>query len=63
MNLKKKKKRRALKLIKAEEEKQKQLEYIKIKEWEEKFDREQKAESMRKLRKRLQEKELEKLKS
>jgi hypothetical protein len=34
-------------LIKQEEDKQKQLENIKIKEWEEKFDREQKAREQR----------------
>ena len=45
--------------------KQKQLENIKIKEWEEKFDREQKAKEHREnLREqRLRQKELEKLKS
>ena len=50
-------------MIKEEEEKQKELEYIKIKEWEEKFDREQKAKEHREnLREqRLREKELEKL--
>ena len=48
-----------------EEEKQKELEYIKIKEWEEKFDREQKAREQREnLREqRLRQKELERLKS
>ena len=52
-------------MIKEEEEKQKQLEYIKIKEWEEKFDREQKAKEHREnLREeRLRQRELEKLKS
>ena len=52
-------------MIKEEEEKQKQLEYIKIKEWEEKFDREQKAREHREnLREqRLRQKELEKLRS
>jgi hypothetical protein len=52
-------------LIKQEEDKQKQLENIKIKEWEEKFDREQKAREHREnLREqRLRQKELEKLKS
>ena len=52
-------------MIKEEEEKQKQLENIKIKEWEEKFDREQKAREHREnLREqRLRERELEKLKS
>ena len=43
--------------------KQKELEYIKIREWEEKFDREQKAKEHREnLREqRLKQKELEKL--
>ena len=52
-------------MIKEEEEKQKQLEYIKIKEWEEKFDREQKAkEHQENLREeRLRQRELEKLQS
>ena len=52
-------------MIKEEEEKQKELEYIKIKEWEEKFDREQKAKEHREnLREeRLRQRELEKLKS
>ena len=46
-------------------EKQKELEYIKIKEWEEKFDREQKIKEQREnLREqKLREKELERLKS
>ena len=54
-----------MKLIKEEEEKQKQLEYIKIKEWEEKFDREQKErEHKENLREqRLRAKELEKLRA
>ena len=52
-------------MIKEEEEKQKELENIKIKEWEEKFDREQKAREHREnLRdQRLRQKELEKLKA
>ena len=52
-------------MIKEEEEKQKELEFIKIKEWEEKFDREQKAKEHREnLREeKLRQKELEKLKS
>jgi len=52
-----------LKIIKEEEERQKQLEYIKIKEWEEKFDREQKAKEHREnLREqKLKQRELEKL--
>ena len=51
-------------MIKEEEEKQKELEYIKIKEWEEKFDREQKAKEHREnLREeRLRRRELESLK-
>ena len=54
-----------LKLIKQEEEKKKELEFIKIKEWEEKFDRDQKIKQQREnLREqRLREKELERLKS
>ena len=54
-----------MKLIKQEEEKQKEMEYIKIKEWEEKFDREQKMrEQKENLREqRLRQKELERLKS
>ena len=50
-------------MIKEEEEKQRQLEHIKIKEWEDKFDREQKAKEHREnLREqRLRQKELEKL--
>ena len=52
-------------MIKEEEEKRKELEFIKIKEWEEKFDREQKAKEHREnLREeRLRQRELEKLKS
>ncbi len=52
-------------MIKQEEEKQKELEFIKIKEWEEKFDRDQKIRQQREnLREqRLREKELERLKS
>ena len=48
-----------------EEDREKELEYIKIKEWEEKFDREQKAREQREnLREqRLRQKELERLKS
>ena len=48
-----------------EEDRKKELEYIKIKEWEEKFDREQKAKEHREnLREeRLRQRELEKLKS
>ena len=50
-------------MIKEQEERQKELEYIKIKEWEEKFDREQKEKEHREnLREeRLRQKELEKL--
>ena len=52
-------------LIKEEEDRKKQLEYIKIKEWEEKFDREQKIrEQKENLREqRLRQKELDRLKS
>ena len=48
-----------------EEDRQKELEYIKIKEWEEKFDREQKAKEHReKVREqKLRQRELEKLRS
>ena len=48
-----------------EEEKQKELEYIKIKEWEEKFDREQKEQERKEnLREqRLRQKELDKIRS
>ena len=51
-------------MIKEEEVKQKEIEYIKIREWEEKFDREQKArEHKENLREeRLRHKESEKLK-
>ena len=54
-----------MKIIREEEEKKKELENIKIKEWEEKFDREQKArEHKENLREqRLRQKELEKLRS
>ena len=54
-----------MKLLKEEEAKKKQLEYIKIKEWEEKFDKEQKAREHREnLREqRLRQKEMERLKS
>ena len=55
-------KNKELKTLKEDEERKKQLEYIKIKEWEEKFDRDQKekelAENRRELR--LRQKELEK---
>lgn len=46
-----------------EEEKKKKLEYIKIKEWEEKFDREQKLKEQEEIRReqKLKEKELERL--
>ena len=52
-------------MIKEEENKQKELEHIKIKEWEDKFDREQKAREHREnLREqRLRQNELEKLRS
>jgi len=46
-----------------EEERQKQLEYIKIKEWEEKFDREKKLKEQEEIRRdqKLRQKELEKI--
>ena len=49
-------------MIKEEEEKQKELEYIKIKEWEEKFDREQKLKEQQDIRReqRLMQREMEK---
>ena len=52
-------------MMKQEEERQKELEFIKIKEWEEKFDREQKAREHREIlrEEKLRQKELEKLKS
>jgi len=52
-----------LKVLKEQEDKQKELEYIKIKEWEEKFDREQKLKEQEEIRReqRLKQKELEKL--
>ena len=52
-------------MIKEEEEKEKQLENLKNKEWEEKFDREQKArEHKENLREqKLRQKELEKLRA
>ena len=48
--------------MKEEENKQKELEYIKIKEWEEKFDRDQKLKEQEEIRReqRLMQKELEK---
>ena len=48
-------------MIKQEEEKQKELEFIKIKEWEEKFDREQKIREQREniREQKLRQKELE----
>ena len=52
-------------MIVEDEERKKQLEYIKIKEWEEKFDREQKAREHREniREQRLRQKEIERLKS
>ena len=49
--------------MKEEEDRQKQLEYIKIKEWEEKFDREEKLKEQEEIRReqRLRQKELEKI--
>ena len=51
-----------MKVIKEEENKKRELEYIKIKEWEEKFDREQKLREQEEIRReqRLMQKELEK---
>ena len=48
--------------MKEEEDKQKELEYIKIKEWEEKFDRDQKLREQEEIRReqRLIQKEMEK---
>ena len=52
-------------MIKEEEEKQKQLENIKIKEWEEKFDQEQKIKERKEYlrEQQLRLKELDKLRS
>ena len=49
--------------MKEEEERKKKLEYIKIKEWEEKFDQEQKLREQAEIRReqRLKEKELDKI--
>ena len=49
-------------MLKEDEDRKKQLEYIKIKEWEEKFDKEQKAkEHLENLREqKLKQRELEK---
>ena len=60
-----KRKDKEIKAFKEDEKRKKQLEYIKMKEWEEKFDREQKAKEHREnLREqRLRQKELERLKS
>ena len=46
-----------------EEERKKKLEYIKIKEWEEKFDREQKLQEQEEIRReqKLKERELQRL--
>ena len=46
-----------------EEQQKKKLEYIKIKEWEEKFDREQKLKEQEEIRReqKLKEKELQRL--
>ena len=48
--------------MKEEQDKQKELEYIKIREWEEKFDREQKLKEQDEIRReqRLIQKEMEK---
>ena len=51
-------------MINKEKEKQKNLEYIRIKEWEEKFDIEKKTKEQEEIRReqRLNEREFEKLK-
>ena len=51
--------------MKEEEERKSKLEYIKIKEWEEKFDQEKKLKEQEEIRReeRLKERELGKLKS
>ena len=51
-------------MLKEEEERQKQLENIKIKEWEEKFDKEKKIQEQEEIRReqKLRQKELEKIK-
>ena len=50
-------------LLKLEEERQKKLEYIRIKDWEEKFDIEKKAKEQEEIRReqRFKQKELEKI--
>jgi hypothetical protein len=50
-------------LLKEKEERQKKLEYIRIKEWEEKFDIEKKAKEQEEIRKeqRFKQKELGKI--
>ena len=50
-------------MLREEEEKQKQLENIKIKEWEEKFDKEKKIQEQEEIRReqKLRQKELEKI--
>ena len=59
----KRRKEKALKSLMEEEEQKKKLEYIKIKEWEEKFDREQKLREQEEIRReqKLKEKELQRL--
>ena len=60
----KRKKDKALKLIKQEEDRMKEIEYIKIREWEEKFDREQKIKEQKELRReqKIKDQELKRLK-
>ena len=55
-------KNRPLKILKEEEDRQKEAEFIKIREWEEKFDREQKQKEQDEIRReqRLIQKEIEK---
>ena len=50
-------------MLREDEEKQKQLENIKIKEWEEKFDKEKKIQEQEEIRRdqKLRQKELEKI--
>ena len=51
-------------MLREEEEKQKQLENVKIKEWEEKFDKEKKLQEQEEIRREqmLRQRELEKIK-
>ena len=49
-------------MLKEEEDRQKEIEFVKIKEWEEKFDREQKQKEQEEIRReqKLFQKEIEK---